>query len=254
MLKLFLIRAFIFIFIFFPLATKAQITYFASASVHADNSNTNAANNPAAVTPPANMRDGDLVIFTGVRRISNQTLTISNTGGQNWNSLPVLTGVADISPRIFWCRFNGTWTGDPSIEMGGASINTAVMHVFRPSARTYSWAMDVGQTIGAPTTRTATINAITNTQNTTLVFAAWFTADDNTWDQLTAGWSTPGSSQYRNPIDPDMSCTFAYRIFTVSGSTGNVSKRQATNQTDNSRTAIMSFYPFRTNMSAFLLE
>lgn len=236
-----------------PFFSWAQITYFSSASSPADNGTAQV--NPTVVTPPASMQAGDLVIFVGVRRASGITLTISQAGGQVWNALPALTGTTNVSPRIFWCRFNGTWSANPSIAMSGTGGNTAVMHVFRPSTRGYSWAVDVAQVSAAPATaQTVSITGITNVKENTVTFAAWFTADENSWDQLTAGWATPGSAQYRNLQGQDMSATFAYRIATTSGATGNVSKRQATLGNDAARTAIVSFYPYRTSMPQLVLE
>ncbi len=77
-----------------------------------------------------------------------------------------------------------------------------VMHVFRPSNTSSVWQVDVAQVSGiyaAPAApRTVTIPGITTITDGALVFAAWASSDNNTWGSLTAGWSTPGSAQYRN--------------------------------------------------------
>lgn len=254
MLKLFIIRILVFIIIFFPFTLTAQITYVNSASNPADNGTLNTAT--VTVTPPGSMRDGDIVFMIGMRRASNiTTFAVSATGGQIWNELPSLTGTANISIRIFWCRFNGTWSASPSVNLQGTGGNSVIMHVFRPSTRVYSWAVDVSQAstnhaAAASITRTG----VTTNNNNTLTFVGWFTADDNSWGTPSAGWTTAGSAQYRNLQGMDMSASFAYRILTTAGTTGDVAKSQTANSPDAATSVIVSFYPYRTNMSAFLLE
>lgn len=201
------------------------------------------------------MQQGDLVIMIGQRRATDITLTVSETGGQTWNALPVLTGTNNISPRIFWCRFNGTWTADPSVAMINSSTNTVVMHVFRPPGRNYSWAIDVDQqTTAHAAAATITRTGVTTIRPNTVTLAAWFTADENSWGAPSAGWTTTGTAQYRNIAGTDQSCTFAHQIRTTAGSTGNVAKTQTALGNDATRSAIVSFYTYRTNMPAYLLD
>lgn len=243
----------IFLFLIVPCFSISQITYHNSASNPADNGSLGAAT--VAVTPPAAMLQGDLVIMIGQRRASNITLTVVEAGGQTWNALPVLTGTTNVSPRIFWCRFNGTWTANPSVGMTASSTNTVVMHVFRPPGRNYSWAIDVAQaTTAHAAAASITRTGVTTTQNNTVTLAAWFTADDNSWGAPSAGWTTTGSAQYRNPQGTDQSSTYAHQIRTTTGATGNVAKSQTANGNDATRSAIVTFYPYRTNMPAYLLD
>ncbi|TAJ61717.1 MAG: hypothetical protein EPO58_04145 [Chitinophagaceae bacterium] len=233
-----------------------MITYFGSSSNPTDNGALGAAT--VAVTPPAAMKEGDLVLMIGLRRASSITLTVSATGGQTWNLLPVLTGTTNVSPRIFWCRFNGTWSTNPSVAMTASSTNTVVMHVFRPPSRGYSWAVSVNQvSTAAAAAATITRAGVTTTHNNTLTLASWFTADDNAWGNMIdvsgTGWAVTGSAQYRNTQGTDNSCTFAHLIKTTAGATGNVSKQQTANGNDATRTAIVSFYPYRTSMPLGLL-
>lgn len=202
------------------------------------------------------MLPGDLVIMIGQRRASNITLTVSETGGQVWNELPILTGTNNVSPRIFWCRFNGTWSANPSVAMTTASTNSVVMHVFRPPGRNYSWAIDVDQqTTAHAAAASITRTGVTTIRPNTVTIAAWFTADDNSWGSLTgAGWVVLGSAQYRNPAGTDQSSTYAYQIRTTAGATGDVAKTQTANGNDATRSAIVSFYPYRTNMPGYLLD
>lgn len=250
------IRTILFVILFFPLIASAQITYFGSSSNPADDPAASLALATVAVTPPASMQQGDLVIMIGQRRASNITLTVSETGGQVWNALPILTGTNNVSPRIFWCRFNGTWNADPSVAMTTASTNTVVMHVFRPPSRNYAWAIDVDQqTTAHAAAATITRTGVTTIRPNTVTIAAWFTADDNSWGSLTgAGWVVLGSAQYRNTAGTDQSSTYAYQIRTTAGATGDVAKTQTLNGTDATRSAIVSFYTYRTNMPAYLLD
>ena len=203
------------------------IIYFGSASTPVDNGSNNA--NPTTVIPPAGMQAGDLVLMIGQARANAGALTILNAGGQSWTS-EVQQDQSNCRLRLFWCRFNGTWSANPSVTMGSAANNTVVMHVFRPSNPSSVWAVDVAQVSGnfaAPIAPyTVTIPGITTITNGALVFAAWATADDNTWGTLTGGWSTPGSAQYRNTAGADASQTHAYKIMATAGASGSVSKNQ----------------------------
>jgi hypothetical protein len=222
-----------------------SITYFASASNPVDSATATNTTNPTVVTPPTNMLAGDLVLMMAEARATSGTLAISNTGGQTWTSETQQNGT-NVRIRLFWCRFNGTWSANPSVSMGSASCNTVVMHVFRPSKASIVWQVDVAQVSanfaapGAPN-RTVTIPGITTVTNGALVFAGWASQDDNTWGSLTAGWSTPGSDQYRNTSGSDQSQTHAYRVMTIAGATGNVSKNQLTLGGDAGRYWIIAF-------------
>jgi len=221
---------------------KATITYFGSASTPADNG-TNTAS-PTAVTPPANMQKGDLVILIAAARATSGTISMSNTGGQTWTALTQRNASANRS-NIFWAVFNGTWSANPSVTMGSTTNNIVVMHVFRPTNTNYSWAVDVAESSGTYTAPaspyTVTINGITTNTDGALVFAAWTSSDDNTWGNLTTGWSTPGSAQYRNTSGNDQSVTAAYLIKSPAGATGNVSKDQTANGGDAGTKYIIAF-------------
>jgi hypothetical protein len=211
-----------------------SIAYFGSASTPADaGSNTTT---PTVVTPPGGMQAGDLVLMIAQSRSSWETLDISEAGGQSWTS-EAQQDQTNCRIRLFWCRFNGTWTANPSVSFSWwfwGFTRTVVMHVFRPSNTSSVWQVDVAQysnNFPAPSPpRTVTIPGITTITDGALVFATWASSDDNRWDSLTGGWTTPGSAQYRNnPAggSNDQSQTHAYRIMATAGATGNVSKNQA---------------------------
>jgi hypothetical protein len=205
------------------------ITYFNSASTPADDG-TNTAN-PTVVTPPANMQTGDLVIMTAQIRAISGTLSIFQAGGQTWTT-EAQTNQSYARRRLFWCRFNGIWSANPSVSMGGStSCNSVVMHVFRPSGTSYTWAIDVAQvaaTFNAPSSPyTVTIPAISTLTGGALVFASWGVSAANTWGSLTAGWEKPWSAQYRNTSGSDCSQTSAYKVQAVAGNTGAVSQNES---------------------------
>ncbi|MDI7261869.1 MAG: hypothetical protein QME90_18390 [Thermodesulfobacteriota bacterium] len=222
--------------------TSFLITYFGSASTPADNG-TNTAN-PTTVIPPANMQAGDLVLMIAQARAISGALAISNAGGQSWTS-ETQQNQTNCRIRLFWCRFNGTWSANPSVSFGSNNCNTVVMHVFRPSNTSSVWQVDVAQVSGnfaaPPPPRTVTIPGITTITDGALVFATWASRDNNTWGSLTGGWLIPGSDQYRNRSGLDQSQTHAYKVMATAGASGNVSKNQATLGGDAGARLIIAF-------------
>jgi hypothetical protein len=228
------------------------ITYFGSASNPADNGSNTA--DPTAVAPPAGMQAGDLVLMIAQQRGTGATLNISQAGGQSWTA-EAAQSQTNCTIRLFWCRFNGTWTANPSVDFSGTLSNSVVMHVFRPSNTSSVWEVDVPQVSGnfnapAAAPYTVTIPGITTITDGALVFATWATGDDNTWGSLTAGWSTPGSAQYRNRGWFGFfhaSQTHAYggiptaAGMPIAGATGNVSKNQTANGPDAGAYLIIAF-------------
>lgn len=222
-----------------------MISYFSSSSTPTDGG-TNTAN-PTAVTPPASMLDGDLVVLVAQNRETSAIVAISEAGGQSWNGLDAFdhSGAQLINGRIFWCRFNGTWSANPSVSFTTSTpVNSIVMHVFRPTDSENLWGVDNAQAIadiGSETT--VTINGITTTRASTVALATWMVQDDNTWGSLNGtGWVVTGLAQYRNLSGSDQSSSFAHFIQTSPGSTGNVSKNKSEN--DTGVTIILSFFEF----------
>lgn len=226
-----------------PLRTAhAAITYFASASNPADGNSLD--QTAVAVTPPALMQAGDLVVLIGNAREAGVTMTMSATGGQTWTSQAANT--TNTSQRIFWARYNGTWAANPSVAFpSGANGTTVVMHVFRPSSSANGWALDVAQTnagFASPAApRDVTIGGITTVTDGAVVLATWVTADNNTWQLQTAGWSNAGLAQYRNGDGNDASQSSAYKIMPTAGASGSVTNRQLTLGGDAGNASILAF-------------
>jgi hypothetical protein len=228
------------------LPSWGAITFFGSASQPADNG-AQAGPTSLTITPPGSMVAGDLVYILGLYRAATVTITIGDAGGQSWTSETNRQG-SSLTARVFWARFNGTWSTNPTItNTTGTLALTAVMVVFRPTTGTNVWAIDQAEQFTAytaPSTPfTVTRTGQTTAQADTVTIAAWTSADDNTWNTLSgAGWTALGTAQFRNTTGSDTSASIAYKIQTVSGATGNVSQNQATLGGDAGITDILTLY------------
>lgn len=217
--------------------------YYGSAAVPAVDDDPQAGPGPIAVAPPADMVAGDLVCLVAQYR-GSVTLTISETGGQSWTSETALVATNQTA-RLFWCRFNGSWSANPSVtNTTGTLALTAVMHVFRPLVAGSTWVANQAQSEldfdNSSTTITLTGQTTTTGQCVTLV--GWFTPDNNTWGSLSgSGWAVTGAAQYRNSSGTDQSCTFAHFIHTAAGATGTVAKTQTAVGADAGTSFIISF-------------
>jgi hypothetical protein len=223
------------------------ITYFGSVGVPAASGGTNTAN-PTTIAPVANMVAGDLCVVIAQGRAANLVMSVSNTGGQTWTTEAAVTGgTPALTARIFWCRFNGTWSTSPSFTIGSTLCNTVVMHVFRPTAGANTWQVNVALASGAFATPTGppynVVRAgVTTTAASTVTLAGWHTNDDDWWPTVAGtGWAKTGLDDYRNTSGSDSSAAFAHYIATSAGSTGNVTRTQTTNGPENGHYWIMSW-------------
>jgi len=215
-----------------------SITLFGSASTPADNG-TNTTD-PTVVTPPASMIANDLVIMVASARVASLTPAISATGGQSWQSGNART-TTNLSLRMFWCQFNGTWSVNPSVSFGSSTCNTVVMHVFRPTVQIDGWFVDIAETFATFVSQaTPSITGVTPANQQTVTLALWAVPDAGTWNNatLTTGWAIAGSAQYRNTSGSALSSAYAY-ILDTDLATGNVSMTQSPNSAGGS--LIMSF-------------
>ena len=205
------------------------ITYFNSTSFPADNSSGNNAN--PTLTPPASMQEGDLVVIVDYNRTNVGGKGIFNLGGQIWHSFTKHT--ATLSLKMYWCRFNGTWSGTLSSRSTTATTHSAVLHVFRPTNTSKLWEVDTpftSSTFDAGSSPfTKTISGVTTTGSSTVTIAGWVSQDDNTWGSLSgSGWVDFGTAQYRNSHGSQSSSTYAYYISNSPTTTPSVSKNQET--------------------------
>lgn len=203
------------------------ITYFGSIGVPTDNG-TSAASPVTFANPPiASMATGDLVIVYAYCRNAAATITINNAGGQTWTSeTNHQSSTSTLTGRIFWCRFNGTWSAAPSFAFTSTTNTNCVMHVFRPNTSTNSWALITATNTVSENAMTSRVAAatwawpldaanFTPDSNDTVTIVSFITEDDNTWGTLTGtGWTqvTSPSAQFRNTSGNDVSSTYAYII------------------------------------------
>lgn len=200
---------------------------------------------------------GDLIVvvaqYRGLANSSTLGQILPNEyGGQNWNIERGATG-NNHHCRMFWCRFNGTWTADPTFSrfvsgaVSGTLALTAVAMVFRPDSSSKHWVVCNGVISGSFTAGsspfTKTITGLTPRKDDTVTIAVWSTADDNTWGSLSGtNWTQSGlSAQYRNTTGSDQSLAIAYQLQGTAAATNNVSLNQATLGGDAGRTQIVSF-------------
>jgi hypothetical protein len=231
------------------LQLKAQ-TFVGVSSSPADNGTLNGPD--AIIVPPVGMQSGDLVVVYGhYNNTISTTLSISYTAGQTWNVGGTQFG-NNQNYFIAWCRFNGSWNGNPivSVPAGNTNALTATMYVYRPTSNIVSWAVDQTQANSNSNTNPHSIAAVTNVGGNTVTMAFWCNTLTNTWGTLTgAGWSNAGiSAQYRNNGIGLQGHTAAYRI-AGSGSSGAVAQSQ-TPATTNTRKAIMSWRQISNDLCA----
>lgn len=226
----------------------ATITLFGSASNPADNG-TNTTTG-VAITPPASMTAGMLVVVIGQARFAGVGWTemdVTTTGGQKWHELINDTcGTTLLSCRVWATKFNGTWAANPVFETTAATSNTATMLVFQESDATKHFDLDVlpvfGTFVAGTTPFTKTITGITTLTNGAVAIAVWMSSDDNTWGNLTATWtSATAAAQVRNLGGSDQSMSAAYKVITSAGATGSVAQDQTALGGDAGGTLIMAF-------------
>lgn len=235
------------LFLLLPLSLFAQPTHFGSVSNVADN--TASSTTPTTITPPASMVAGDLVVMWSQTRTTSATNAISADGGQTWNSLTA-GGTTNNTTRIFWCRFNGTWSTDPSVSFSTALSCNVFMSVFRPTTGTNLWAVDQGVnnnpfSVPSGPPYTVTITGVTNTKANNVTLAFFSSTDDNTWVTPTGGYTAPLTPIYRrNPSGSDQSYVPYYKISATANSPGNLTLDQSAAAPDEGSTAIISFYEY----------
>jgi hypothetical protein len=211
---------------------RAAITFFASATAASSGAAA------LAITPPATMQANDYVILLAnlMHNTAATTLSIGETGGQAWTS-EVEQDSAEApagawnNTRLFHCRYDGTWTADPSVDRSASSGSsfTLTMLVFRGVDVTT--ALDVaaasGQFTAPGSPFDVTVTGITTLTNNAMAVFLWTSNDDNTWTLQTGGWAQD-FTEVVNTTGTDSSQTHAYKIQATAGGTGNVTNRQAT--------------------------
>jgi hypothetical protein len=248
-----------------PPPTPTAPEFFGYAESVADNGS--AAGPTCSITPPASMQAGDLVCVVVSRRDHSYPLSCdlhyTNQGGQRWsywghNDPGFVLGLADVDARVFWCTFNGTWSGTLAFRTSNSAEDststlpmTAAMVVFRASATSKLWVPmflprgALYNSTGTTKTVTAGTTATQHGSNNHVAIAVWATPAANTYSGLAGtGWSKSGlPAQTRNLSGSDLTLTLAYHLSTASGAVPSVSQDQ------NAGTAGVSFFACFTEIS-----
>lgn len=207
-------------------------TYLASASNPADNG-TGGEPTTLAVTPPANMRAGDLVVLLGIHRLAADTITLSATGNQLWNDTGNLNGTLG-SVHLWWCEFNGTFSANPSLAFAAESGTipvSAIMLVFHKGVGQGAvWKIDTAIAGGVEgSASTVVVTGITPAHDDNVTLAGWLVPNISTWGTLAGtGWNALETAQFRNSIGNDISATFAYNAQAAKATTNDVSQNPTT--------------------------
>jgi len=207
-------------------------TYFGSAFGHADSAD-QAGPGPQAVTPPASMLTGDLVIMIGLNRSVNVDIFSVQLDGQTWDTTSARLNSAANSAQMQWCKYNGTWSANPSMQSASGTTGLSVsMWVFRPrDGASHQWyvigTIDTSRYAAPSADSLATLTGKTTTVDSMIVFGFFDSGDDNAWAAGTAGWGdgTPGNG-LKNISGSDLSLDFVYLIKNAAGASGNVSRKQ----------------------------
>lgn len=226
-----------------PISLLSQPTFVTSLSSPADNGTNTSVSLTVPWTSLTGITTGDLVIMCIWQR-GTATASITNAGNQTWNSIGNDQGTSNVSLSTYWCEFNGTTTNDAEFTLSAGTNTNKMVLVFRPTDASTTWQTEQIATTNAAAATTITVTGVTPGHNNTVTTAAWYTADDNTWGNLTGtGWSkTSLPAQIRNTSGQDMSGTWAYRLLGTAAATNNVSQDQLTLGADATTWRRITFY------------
>jgi hypothetical protein len=225
--------------------TGSMPTYYATTSIPLDqNSASNATTQITWSQRFHDMKAGDF-IWVALQQRGAATHSIGVTGGQTWSSFTIITGT-NISVRIFYCTFNGTWGASPRFDFSAGICTSAVIEAYRPSAITSTWGVDISQIASSflAVAGAKIINGVSPTNPNNVTIALWATADDNTWTSTSGtDWYNGGVSyQSRNLAGTDQSTAVSHKIQAAAGATGNVERSQSSLGPDAGIAAIFSIY------------
>lgn len=190
------------------------------------------------VSPLSDMVSGDwFAVDVFVRQ--NTAPTVLATGGQTWVSETAInTGTAGWA-RLFHCRFNGTWSANPSFGVAASTQpNLLVGFPLRGVANTNvdgvaTSGLDQADGGGAYSAPGSPFDVTRLGQNATiadcLAIAVFSSVDDNTWAVQTAGWTDNG---YLASAGGNDASIHAASKVVAAGATGSVVSRQTANGGD----------------------
>lgn len=204
------------------------ISFFGETWVPAaDNSTTPlGSSTPHAITPPASMVAGQVVLVFVVAR-NNTDPAVSEAGGQTWTSHASNVNGTTIIGRLFSCIFNGTWSANPSFSTGSTTDGVCLyMGVF--SGVDNVDVFDVDPTALDLASGTAkTLPGFNTSVNGSWAFFMWGEPDDNALSGQDAGWTGPDggtgalSDHVGNQGGLDIGLFISKKTQTTLGATGN---------------------------------
>jgi hypothetical protein len=221
----------LFTLLILPLFSIAQITFVGYGAIPAD---AGAQAGPSVTFTTSSLSaaaaTGDLVLMVAGYKNGGVTFTLSNTGGQTWTSETQGGGATSgVSLRLFWCRFNGTWSANPVVTITSGTLAMSVqMYVFRPTTSTNLWEVVSPIELDDNAANTTMLIDFLEMSSGHLGFAAVISNDDNTYTNLSVGFTTAGTIQYRNTQGNDIAMGAQYRIETSTTTDKNPAWQQAT--------------------------
>lgn len=208
------------------------------------------------VSPWTNLVAGDWIAIAVYVR-ANTAPTVLDAGGQTWRTETDVNQGTTAHMRLFHCRFNGTWTADPTF---GDTLGSAAPH----SARAWAWRdaaqtnidgfaengldqQDGGASFTAPTTPFDVVRAgQTPTVPGCMVIAVFASSDDNTWVVQTGGWTDEGT--FTNIGGSDCSISSARKTIPDTSASGSVTNRQTVNGGDAGIALVWTVRPVPTSL------
>jgi hypothetical protein len=177
------------------------------------------------------MQLGDLYVLVAAYR-GTATLSVAETGGQTWTAEANAQANGQ-TVRVFWSRFNGNWTANPSVtNTTGTSTLTVYSFAVGMSAGWHP-EIDTVFSAGSHSGGTVMVPSFTTIADGALALLGWVSSDNNAWSSPPAGWSTPGGQlQWRNGNGSDNSIGLAYQVKGSAGATGSIARGQTGNGPD----------------------
>lgn len=205
---------------------------------------------------------GDLIVLKLMSQNASPILTASG-GGQTWNnSQPTVYTSTNMRMRVVWCRFNGTWTGNVTIQNHATNSLHAgyAFYVFRPSDPSNLWAVeDPLSTTASATSGTLTIPAETPVNISTLSLAFWYGQCGATGSYgvlsnanfINAGGPSGAAYQHVDSGSTGILSSMAYKIQTSPNTTGNTGRTLSTGGVIQ-QAGIMIFYEYQSPKSQII--
>jgi hypothetical protein len=190
----------------------------------------------------------DYVVVMVAYRGTGVTLAVGESGGQSWTSENEQTQSTVITSRMFHCKFNGTWSADPSFTVtSGTNGIIAYMSVWRgvdPSSPIDTALAQAGYAAPA-NPYDVTRAGLTTTNNNAVVPYWWLSSDNNQWTLQGSHGLSQNEAYWRQTTTTGLSVSMGYKTVATGGSaSGDVTNRQTAFGGDAGTTHIIALNPF----------